>query len=81
MVMAIATAGGGYRPAHHRLGRPAAAVAIGALHEVKEADGLVFNAVHHRLEQNEGLFLVLDQRVFLAIGPHADTFLQVVHRQ
>ncbi len=42
---------------------------------------LVFNAVHHVLEHGERFFLVLDQRIFLAVAAKPDAFLQVVHRQ
>ncbi len=57
------------------------AVAGGHLQEEQVADGLVFDAIHHVLEQREGFLLVLDQRIFLAVSAQADAFLEVVHRQ
>src|SRR5207253_708855 len=54
---------GQYRP----LTVAIAAQFIGTSHlqEEQVPDGLVFDSIHHVLEQREGLLLVLDQRVFL----------------
>src|ERR1700685_3064149 len=51
------------------------------LQEEQVPDGLVLDPIHHVLEHFEGFFLVLDQRVLLAVAAQADAFLQVVHRQ
>ena len=48
--------------------------------EEQVADRLILDAIHHVLEQHVGLFLVLDQRIFLAVAAQADAFLQVIHR-
>src|SRR5919198_603871 len=42
------------------------------------ADDLLVDALFHRLEQREALFLVLDERVALAVAAQADSFFQVV---
>src|SRR5882672_7238685 len=41
-------------------------------------DDLLVDAVLHRLEEPEALFLVLDERIALAISAEADAFLQMV---
>src|SRR5262245_26367324 len=42
------------------------------------ADDLLLDAVLHRLEEGETLFLVLDERIALAVAAQADAFLQMV---
>src|SRR5579872_5518383 len=54
---------------------------LGDLQEEQQADRLVLNAVHHVLEQREGLFFVFDQRVFLAVAPETNAFFEMVHRE
>src|SRR5262249_45233211 len=54
----------------HRLG--------GELHAEQALDELVAHLAHQRLEQGEGLLLILDQRVALPVGPKPDPALQVV---
>jgi len=61
---------------------PAAwAPAASYLQEEEIPDGLIFDAIHHVLEQREGFLLILDQRIFLAVAAQPDTFLEVIHRQ
>ena len=45
----------------------------------QEADALLADGLHHGLEHDESLALVLHQRVTLGHGPQADAFLEVVH--
>src|SRR3954452_1242872 len=42
------------------------------------ADDLLVDAFPHGLEQREALFLVLDERIALAVAAKADAFLQVI---
>ncbi len=58
-----------FRFAHHRL------EAEEVLHE------LVLDALLHQREELEGLLLVLDERVALAVAAQADSLLQVIERQ
>src|SRR6266849_2088144 len=50
-------------------------LALRHLQEEQVAQTLVFNSLHHGLEQLEGFLLILDQRVLLAITTEADAFL------
>src|SRR5713226_6801910 len=54
-----------------------ASAAAGYLQEEQVADGLVFDAIHHVLEQREGFLLIFDQRVFLTVATQPNAFLQV----
>ena len=47
----------------------------------EELDDVVFDALPHVLEEREGLALVLNQGVSLAVGPEADALPQVVEGQ
>src|SRR5262249_40049920 len=42
------------------------------------ADDLFVDAILHRLEEVEALFLVFDQRIALAVPAQADAFLEVI---
>jgi hypothetical protein len=49
------------------------------LDQEEVADGVLFDPVEHGLEHLETLFLVLDERVLLAVAAKPDTLLEVVH--
>jgi hypothetical protein len=42
---------------------------------VEVADGFVVDARHHVFEEDEGFFLELDERIFLAVAAETDAFL------
>src|SRR6185436_8039657 len=42
------------------------------------ADGLFIHAIFHGLEQREAFFLVLDERIALAVATQADPLFQVI---
>src|SRR5439155_20994067 len=48
---------------------------VGGLQQEEPAQGFVFDAVHHGFKHVEGLALVLDQRVALAVPAQADALL------
>ena len=47
------------------------------LHQVQVANRVFLEALHHRFKHFERLFLVLDQRIVLAVPAQPDSFLQV----
>src|ERR1700751_6197438 len=49
------------------------------LHQVEILNGLFLEPFHHLLEHVEGLALVLDERIVLAVAAKADALLQVIH--
>ena len=49
------------------------------LHAEEVACGVFLEAHHHRFEELEGLLLVLDEGVELAVAAEADAFLEMVH--
>ena len=44
-------------------------------------DDPILNPFHHRLEEIEGLSLVLDQRIPLSVSAETDTFLEVIENE
>src|SRR5881394_1328909 len=51
------------------------------LHKVEMADRILLEALHHCFEHVEGLALVFNERVVLAITTQPDSLLEVVHVQ
>src|SRR5207244_7293524 len=62
------------RPRHRRLGT----FAEDRPQPPQVADDLFVHPLVHRLEQREAFFLVLDERIALAVPAQADAFLQVI---
>src|SRR5690242_15560123 len=79
------SAGVGFSEGHLAAARTALQPLLGRffnrdLKMVKRADGFDVNAVKHFFKQVEGLFFILDQRVFLSVPHLVDPFLQVIDR-
>ena len=49
------------------------------LHAEEVARGVFLEAHHHGFEELEGLLLVLDEGILLAVAAQADAFLEVIH--
>jgi hypothetical protein len=60
---------------------PHPAAPLQNLHQVEIADRVFLEALHHRFEHLERFFLVLDQRIVLAVAAQADALFQVVHAE
>ena len=55
--------------------------ALDNLHQVEIAGRVFLEALQHGLEHLKRFFLVLDQRIVLAIAAQADALLEVIHAQ
>src|SRR5262249_34386744 len=51
------------------------------LHQIEIPRGVFLEALHHGFEHIEGLTLVLDERIFLAVTAKTDSLFEVVHIQ
>ena len=51
------------------------------LHQIEIPNRVFLKALHHRFEHVEGFFLVLDQRIVLAVAAQPDALFQVIHAQ
>ncbi len=51
------------------------------LHQEQETDRVLLKASHHGFKHVEGLFLVGDQRILLAVSAKTNALLEVVHAQ
>src|SRR5580700_4030693 len=55
--------------------------ALKNLHQVEIARSVFLEALQHGLEHLERFFLVLDQRIVLAIATQADALLEMIHAE
>src|SRR5580692_1073282 len=55
--------------------------ALQNLHQVKIAGRVLLKALQHGLEHFKRFFLVLDQRIMLAVTAQADALLEMVHAE
>src|SRR5688572_14222502 len=80
-VVVVERGGPPRRLAHRRRHARLAAVALDdRLQPPQVADDLFLDAAAHVLEEREAFFLVLDERIALAVAAQADAFLQVIER-